>query len=133
MPNGVALNGKNEINMKTSIFYVFEPTKMLQDLAAAVNLSDLARSSVWIVDSHDRTGAEYSKDDLLKAHWDVFIANLFGDNDADNLKELRRKCQALGRNECWSILEVKLGGEAKDLVEEAQSARSFLIEQGVSS
>lgn len=116
--------------MKIIVFYVFKPTKELQELTAAAGHSYLAQPSVWMANEHDRVGADYSREEISDAHWMQFFANLFGDDsESTELTNLRHKCQALGSSGCWSVTEAKMGGDAKDLIEEGQLAKAFLTER----
>jgi hypothetical protein len=119
--------------MQTTIFYVFEPTAALRELAAAAGQEYMAEPAVWLVRERDRVGAEYSGDELSKAHWLQFVANLVGEKDEPaTLVEFREKCLALGFVGCWTLIGTKAGGEAKDLMEEGRSAEKFLAKCGLS-
>jgi hypothetical protein len=118
--------------MRTTIFYVFEPTVLLCELANAAGQDFVAQRSVWLVPEHDRVGVQYSKAEVSCAHWAQFLANLVGEEEAPPaLAELLQKCLSLGFEKCWTALEAKIGGDVKDLMDEAQAAKSFLNERGV--
>ena len=118
--------------MQTTIFYVFEPTVALSSLATLAGQDYLSQSAVWIVREHDRVGAQYSKAEISRAHWTQFVANLVGAEDAPaELAELKEQCLSLGLEGCWTIFETKVGGDAKELMDDAQATETFLVERGV--
>jgi hypothetical protein len=118
--------------MQTTFFYVIEPTATLRELSVAAGQEYVAQRAVWHVRQHDRVGAQYSKAEISRAHWMQFIANLIGENDEPpTLVELREKCLSLGFEGCWTICEAKVGGDAKDLMDEAQAAQAFLRGRGI--
>lgn len=118
--------------METTIFYIFEPTATLRELAVIAGMEVLARRGVWSVRKLGRAGAEYSREELSQAHWAEFAAQLFGPADESQLQiDFRKKCLSLGFEGCWTVSDTKLGGDASELMEEAQSARRFLAERGL--
>lgn len=120
--------------MQTTIFYVIEPTAMLRELAASAGQAYVAQSAVWHVQEHDRVGPEYSVQEVSRAHWTQFIANLIGDErEPATLGELREKCLTLGFDGCWRVTETKIGGDAKELMGEADAAQAFLSERGIAT
>jgi len=120
--------------MQTTTYYVIEPTAVLRELAASAEQAYVAQSAVWHAQEHDRIGPEYSAQEVSRAHWMQFIANLIGDErEPATLGKLREKCLALGFDGCWRVTETKIGGDAKELMEEADAARAFLKERGVAA
>lgn len=118
--------------MQTTIFYVFEPSVLLCEIAKAAGQECEVQRAVWLVTEHDRVGAQYSKVEISRAHWAQFLANLIGEEDAPpTLTEFRQKCLSLGFEKCWNVLDTKIGGDAKELMDEAQAAQAFLSERGI--
>lgn len=117
--------------MQTTIFYVFEPTAVLRELALAAGQKYVMQQAVWHVCEHDRVGPHYSKEEISRAHWAQFVANLIEDYESPALTEFRGKILSLGFEGCWTVSETKVGGDAKELMDEAQSAETFLIERGI--
>lgn len=118
--------------METTIFYIFEPTAALRELAVTAGMEVLAKRGVWRVRKWDRVGAEYSREEVSQAHWLEFAAQLFGAADESQLQiDFRKKCLSLGFAGCWTVSDTNLGGDASELMELAQSAQSFLAERGI--
>lgn len=118
--------------MQTTIFYVFEPTAALRELALAAGQENIAQRAVWLVREHDRVGPQYSKEEISHAHWAQFVANLIEDNEPIALAKLREKSLSLGFAGCWVVSETKVGGDAKELMDETKAAEMFLTERGIS-
>jgi hypothetical protein len=118
--------------MQTSIYYVIEPTATLREIASSAVQDGFFQRAVWEVLTHDRTGDEYTKEDVSRAHWIQFIANLYrGPHEPAMVTELRQKCLSLGFEGCWIVSEAEFGGAANDLMAAAQEAQELLSKRGI--
>lgn len=108
--------------------FIFLPSALLLSAATEFGAADdpVLKPSVWTVREHDRTGAEHSQGTLEESFWMVFLANLIENPpEPERAKSFRARCLELGFRKCWSVQATKSGGDAIDLVEEAQTARGF--------
>ena len=85
------INGQQ--NMQTLIFCAFQPTYALVSLTTAIDQMYFVQPEVWQVkehdrEEHDRIGTQYSSEELSRAHWLKFFANLvMSTDDRDDLAD----------------------------------------------
>lgn len=119
--------------MEITIFYIFEPTPALCQLARSAGEEYLAQPSVWSVLQNDRVGAKYKREELEHAQWMHFVANLIVDDETNESLEFRTKCLEMGFHGCWFTVQTKVGGPAEELMEEGGRAHKFLAAHGIAS
>lgn len=112
--------------MKIAVHFVFIPKAELVLAAEKVGEARIVEPCVWTTHENDRTGMDHSQEDIERAFWNEFRANLFYENEADVQRRFRHFCNELGFSGCWSVLKTKGGGPAEDLIDSSREAEKFL-------
>ena len=112
--------------MILKVWFVFIPTKELQDLATSADELDLCEISVWSSSQSDKSGFEHSKAALENSFWQEFKAQLIYENETNKQKIFREACLKLGFSGSWSVIQTSSGGSADELIDSGNEAAEFL-------
>lgn len=118
--------------MQIAVYFIFLPTDALLKAAVSVEETSLVEPSVWTTRENDRSGLEHSQQDVERAFWSGFRAQLFYENETVVQRQFRERCHELGFSGCWTVLKTYGGGPAGDLIKEAARAEHFLQKQASS-
>ena len=112
--------------MRLPVHFIFVPSDSLVAAASRACEAGLAKAWVWTTHETDRTGQDHSQQELERAFWAEFQAQLIYDNETDIQRSFRASCLQLGFAGCWTVIRTGWGGPAEDLLESGREAIKFL-------
>lgn len=115
--------------MRISVYFIFLPTDSLLEAAERVGETSLVEPSVWRTHESGTGRLEHSQEEVERAFWSGFRAQLFYEDETAIQRQFRERCNELGLSGCWTVIKTYGGGPAEDLIGEASSADQFLKQQ----
>ena len=115
--------------MRVSLCFVVLPTPALVQLAAKHGFSDVVQAEAWPTYEHDPTGIDYSKEEVEKAVWTVFLGNFdLARSRSPESEAFFTKCVELGLSGCWDVHLVGANDDVEELLEKAKEYEPFAKE-----
>jgi hypothetical protein len=112
--------------MRIAVHFIFLAKEELIEAATLVGENQLIEPSVWTTYENDRTGLEHFQEEIERAFWTEFKANVYYENETEAQKFFRIRCISLGFLGCWHVISTKGGGPVEDLLGSARRAELFL-------